>query len=91
MCCGDANIARRNLLDEKLFGYVSCLSTNVPERLRERARNLISGLRRDSVKAIPLPKLHVIARSKLAVMSFGLKKAMDRSAKDLKLELSMIT
>ena len=91
MCCGDANIARRNLLDEKLLGYVFCLSTNVPEELQERARNLCSSLRRDSVKAVPLPKLHVIAKSKLAVMRLGLKKVMDRNAKDLKLELSTVS
>ncbi len=87
MCCGDINVVRRNLMEEKLLGYVFCLPSNVPEELQERARNLCVVLRKDSAKPVPLPKLNVIARAKLAVMSIGLKKVLDRNAKDLKLEL----
>lgn len=87
MCSGDPNIARHNLLDEKLLMYVFCLPSNVPRKLQSRARELCAILRKDSIKPVPLPKLNVIARAKLAVMHVGLKKVMERSAKDLKLEL----
>ncbi len=48
-----------------------------PEELQERARNLCVVLRKDSAKPVPLPKLNVIARAKLAVMSIGLMKVLE--------------
>ena len=88
MATGHPYQARRQLLEEKALSYALCLSANVPQRLVSRARCVVAALRSDSSKPVPVPKLNIMARAKLAAVHFGLKKAMDRSAEELKLEVS---
>lgn len=80
--------ARRQLLEEKTLPYALCLPANVPRRLLSSARAVVSELRKDSVKPVPIPKLNMMARAKLGTIHFGLKKVMDRTADELKLEVS---
>ena len=80
--------ARRQLLEEKLLSYALCLSANIHRRLLPSARIAVNSLRSNSTKPVPIPKLSIMARAKLASIHFGLKKVMDRSAEELKLEVS---
>ena len=80
--------ARCQLLEEKTLPYALCLPANVPRRLVSSARAVVSELRKDSAKPVPIPKLNVMARAKLGAIHFGLKKVMDRTADELKLEVS---
>ena len=80
--------ARRQLLEEKLFSYALCLSANVPGALLPGARRVVKALRSDSAKPVPVPKLNIMARARLGAIHFGLKKVLDRTAEELKLEVS---
>ncbi len=88
MASEDPHRARRQLLEEKIFTYALCLTSNVPRNLLSEARKFVTTLRSDSTKAVPIPKLNVMARAKLGSIHFGLKRVMDRSAEELKLEVS---
>lgn len=88
MTSGDPYKARRQLLEEKLLPYALCLSANVSSKLLARANSVVAALRSNSSKPVPIPKLNVMTRAKLASMHFGLKKAMSSSAEELKLEVS---
>ena len=80
--------ARRQLLEEKVLSYALCLSANVSRRLLPGARIAMSALRSDSAKPVPIPKLNIMARAKLATVYFGLKKVTHSTAEELKLEVS---
>jgi hypothetical protein len=80
--------ARKQLLEEKILPYALCLSANVPRRLLPGARSVVTTLRSDSAKSVPIPKLGIMARARLGTVHFGLKKVMDRSIEELKLEVS---
>ena len=88
MSVSDPYKARRQLLEEKILSYALCLSANVPRKLLPSARAVVSALRSDSSKPVPIPKLNIMARAKLASVHFSLKRVMDRQADELKLEVS---
>lgn len=88
MCTANPYKARRQLLEEKILSYALCLSANVPRRLLAGARIVVSALRSDSVKPVPIPKLNIMARAKLGSVYFGLKKVTTSTAEELKLEVS---
>lgn len=88
MSTADPHRARRQLLEEKTLPYALCLSANVPAGLLPGAKVVVKALRSESVKPVPIPKLSVMARAKLGAVHFGLKKVLDRTAEELKLEVS---
>ena len=88
MCSRDLHTVRRDLLDENLLAYVFCLPPNLPRRLQPQARDMCTLLRKDSVKPVPLPKLNIMVRAKLAAMNVGLTKVMKKGARELKYELT---
>lgn len=88
MATGNPYRARRQLLEERILTYALCLSANVPRYLLSNAKSVVTALRSDSSKPVPIPKLSIMARAKLATIHFGLKKVMDRTAEEMKLEVS---
>ena len=85
----DPDGALFSLRNRKLLEYFLCLPQNVPDTLRERAKDAVELLRTaKKATTIPVPKLNIMVRAYFAKNHFGLKKVIDMSADDIRMEVS---
>lgn len=87
MISRDSEVARKKLLEEKVLSYTLCIPANVSSRLLPRAKRVVTMLRGGVKVPLLIPKLSLMARARLAKIHFGLKRVMDRSVDDIKLEI----
>ena len=87
MVTKDPERARKKLLEEKILSYTLCVPANVPVRGLPRANRVVAKLREGVKVPLLIPKLSLMARARLAKTHFGLKRVMDRTVDDIKLEI----
>ena len=85
----DPDLALSRLTHGGLLEYLLCLPQNVHDSLKDGAKDIVELLRTaKKAKTIPVPKLNIMVRSYFAKIHFGLKKIIDMSADDIRMELS---